>query len=99
MQLGRPIAHVGENQAVESEPCMQENISVAAGVADRGLNFCMRRSGLGLAPGAAAVVTNGRLIRLDSGEPLVAEDFQLLSLYADSAQAAQKARHGRLFGC
>ena len=48
------------------------------------------RSALGLPPGAAAVVTNGRLVPLPRDEPLVAEDFDLLALYANSAQVAQQ---------
>lgn len=43
------------------------------------------------------MVTNGRLVRLDANdEPLVPEDFQLLALYSDSAQAAQKVTKSHL---
>ena len=53
--------------------------------------LCCCRSALGLAPGAAAVVTNGRLVPLPGvDEPLVAEDFDLLALYANSAQVARQ---------
>lgn len=47
------------------------------------------RSGLGLAAGESAVVTNGRVITLAGMQPLLAEDFRLLDQYASAAQVAK----------
>lgn len=51
------------------------------------------RTGLGLAPGETAVVTNGRVLTLEprpgSNEPVfVAEDYELLEMYARQNQFA-----------
>lgn len=48
------------------------------------------RSGLGLAAGEPAIVTNGRVTRLEGLEPLLAEDFRLLDQYANTAQVAKQ---------
>ena len=69
-------------------PILQINENIRAWIGLRVLRCC--RSVLGLAPGAAAVVTNGRLVPLPDAEPLVAEDFDLLALYANSAQVARQ---------
>ena len=51
---------------------------------------CLYRSGLGLAAGEPAVVTNGRVTRLEGLEPLLAEDFRLLDQYSNTAQVAKQ---------
>ncbi|BDA49281.1 UDP-glucose:glycoprotein glucosyltransferase 1 [Coccomyxa sp. Obi] len=48
------------------------------------------RKVLGLQAGAAAVVTNGRVVPLADSDPLVAEDFELLTLHANAAQVANQ---------
>lgn len=50
------------------------------------------RSGLGLAAGKSAVVSNGRVIAMEGLQPLVAEDFRLLDQYANTAQVAKQVR-------
>lgn len=55
----------------------------------------LRRHGLGLEDGEAAVVTNGRVLLAHSparniSDGLVAADFLLLDHYASTAQLAQK---------
>ncbi len=50
------------------------------------------RSGLGLAAGKSAVVSNGRVIALEGLEALVAEDFRLLDQYANTAQVAKQVK-------
>ena len=57
----------------------------------------MRRRALGLQAGVAAVVTNGRLVPLAEADPLVAEDFELLTLYANAAQVAKQVCEFRCF--
>ncbi len=56
----------------------------------------MRRKALGLQAGAAAVVTNGRVVPLTNADSLVTEDFGLLTLYADAAQVAKQVSHSCL---
>jgi len=50
------------------------------------------RSGMGLAAGKSAVVSNGRVIVMEGLQPLVAEDFRLLDQYAKTAQVAKQVR-------
>lgn len=40
--------------------------------------------------GAAAIVTNGRLVQLEEPGQVAQEDFGLLTLYANAAQIAQQ---------
>ena len=52
--------------------------------------FMPARSGLGLAAGKPAVVTNGRVTPLEGLQPLLPEDFRLLDQYANTAQVAKQ---------
>ena len=71
-----------------NEKALEAGLQASKGVASALAKSC--RKALELQAGAAAVVTNGRVVPLADADPLVAEDFELLTLHANAAQVADQ---------